>query len=163
MNILYEISTDLMSKIYIDEETGEIDDELLNSLEMAFDEKLENLMKYVKNLLSEAISIKEEEKRLKDRREAKENKASRLKDYIKSILILANKKKIEYASGVVKVTSSTAVEVDDSFIEWAKSNADDLLTYKEPTANKTAIKEAITNGIEVSGARIIENKNLSIK
>jgi len=136
---------------------------LLNSLEMAFDEKLENLMKYVKNLLSEAISIKEEEKRLKDRREAKENKASRLKDYIKSILILANKKKIEYASGVVKVTSSTAVEVDDSFIEWAKSNADDLLTYKEPTANKTAIKEAITNGIEVSGARIIENKNLSIK
>lgn len=163
MSNLYEISTALESKIWVDEETGEINEELLNNLNMAFDDKAENIACYIKDLVADAAKIKAEETALAERRKRKENKAKSLKKYITQIMQLANRPKLEYTRTTIRISTSKAVEVDDTFIEWAKSNADDLLTYKEPTANKSAIKTALESGKEVQGAKIIEHTNINIK
>jgi hypothetical protein len=53
---------------------------------------------------------------------------------------------------------------DAIFAHWAQvNNRDDLLSYKEPTPNKTAIKAAIKSGQKISGASIVEKNNIQIK
>ena len=79
------------------------------------------------------------------------------------MMTLAGREKLDYVSGEASFRKSKSVEVDDEFINWAKNNQDELLIYKEPTANKTAIKEAIKGGKEFEFARIVENNNLNIK
>jgi len=163
MSNLYEISTALENGIWVDEETGEINEELLNNLNMAFDDKAENIACYIKDLVADAAKIKAEETALAERRKRKENKAESLKKYITSIMQLANRPKLEYTRATIRISTNKAIEVDDSFVEWAKSNADDLLTYKEPTPNKTAIKAVLDSGKEVQGAKIVEHTNINIK
>ena len=60
-------------------------------------------------------------------------------------------------------SESVLVADEGAFIAWAMKNRDDLLTYKDPTINKTAIKKALSSGEEIEGA-VIENKlNIQIK
>ena len=55
---LYEINQAIMD--CVDEETGEIVDiEKLNDLHMQFDDKVENIACFIKNLLSDAKAIKD--------------------------------------------------------------------------------------------------------
>lgn len=63
----------------------------------------------------------------------------------------------------ISYRKSTAVELDDNFVEWAQENADDLLTYKAPEPNKTAIKDRLKEGGELSHATLVERQNISIK
>ena len=78
---LYEIDkaiTDLA-----DPETGEITDfEALDNLQMARDQKIENIACYYKNLVSDAEAIKAEKEALAERQKVAENKAARLKEYL---------------------------------------------------------------------------------
>jgi len=48
-------------------------------------------------------------------------------------------------------------------MEWAVINRRELLSFKEPTPNKIAIKEAIKNGSAVVGAILVRNERLVIK
>ena len=58
---LYEINEQIMA--CIDNETGEIiDTDKLNELQIAKDEKIENLALWYKDLLAEANALKEEKK-----------------------------------------------------------------------------------------------------
>lgn len=163
VNSLYDISTALEAKIYIDEETGELDEELLNSLEMQFDDKAENIACYIKNLVADAEKLRAEEKTLCERRQAKEKKAAKLNSYLLAMMTRTNRTKLEFTRAIISTRKSNVVKTDNDFVEWAKKNADDLLTYKEPTPNKTAIKEAIKNGIAVEHATIAENITAQIK
>lgn len=59
MATLYEINEEILS--CVDMETGEIiDAEKLGRLQMAFDDKVEGIALWIKNLLSDAAAIKEE-------------------------------------------------------------------------------------------------------
>ena len=130
---LYEITQAMLKCDWIDEETGEIDEEkksLFDALDMSFDEKAENLIKYIKNLLSEAKSLKDEENNFKERREKKERKAEALKNYLENMMLLAQKDKLDFVSGEAKFTKSKSVEVDEDFIDWAMHNAKELLSFK---------------------------------
>ena len=69
MATLYEIEQAIMD--CVDLETGEIIDiEKLDQLQMDKDVKIENTALFIKNLLSDADQIREEEKKLADRRRA---------------------------------------------------------------------------------------------
>ena len=156
---LYEINEQMLA--LVDPETGEITDlDALDALSLAWDEKVENIALWIKNLKAETAAIKAEEESLYARRKAAENKAERLNQYLDSAL---NGQQFKTAKVVCSYRKSKAVEVDDGFVEWARANADDLLTYKEPTANKTAIKEALGEGRAIEHATIVERESLSIK
>ena len=165
MENLYQLSEQLKNfEFDINEETGEVlNIDALNYLQLTYNEKAENIIKFIKNLNAEVIAIKSEEQALAERRKHKENKVKWLKDYLSGIMQQNGNDKLEFTSGVASFRKSKSVEVSPEFVEWAKINDKDLLTYKEPTANKTAIKEQLQAGKELPFATIVENKNLGIK
>lgn len=156
---LYEIDAAIYA--LIDPETGEIADyEAFEGLQLARAEKCENIALYYKNLTAEAEAIKAEETKLAERRKAAESKAARLLEYLKDAL---NGEKLETPRVKCSYRKTQSVELDESFVGWAMNKADDLLTYKDPTPNKTKIKEAIKSGREIKYAAIVDGESFSIK
>ena len=156
---IYEIDDAITS--LVDMETGEIDDEKrYDELQMERTQKIENIGCYYKNLTAEAKAMKEEEANLAQRRKAVENKAER----IKALLVYALKgEKFESPKVRCGYRKAKSVQVDDSFVAWAREHADDLLTFKEPTPDRKAIKAALEDGREIEHAEIVTNESLQVK
>lgn len=156
---IYDIDDSIMS--LVDMETGEIEDEKrYDELQMKRTQKVENIGCFYKNLVAEAKAMRKEEANLAQRRKAVENKAER----IKSLLVYALKgDKFESPKVRCSYRKAKSVQVDDSFVAWAQEHADDLLTFKEPTPNKAAIKEALADGREIEHAEIVTNESLQVK
>jgi hypothetical protein len=145
----------------VDQETGEFNEELYNELVQERDNKIESLICYYKNIVSDAEALKVQESIFKERRMREEKKAESLKQYIAHAL---NGSKFVTDRVEVGFRKSKQVIVSDDFVTWAVTHErDDLLSYKEPSVNKTAIKAAIANGEEGLPAEIVENLNISIK
>lgn len=145
----------------VNPETGEFDEDRFNALTMARDEKIESLICYYKDVIAMAKAIKEEENILTERRKREENKANRLKEFIKYALA---GEKFKTAKGSVSYRDTESVEVGENFVEWAQNNdRDDLLSYKKPDASKTAIKAAIESGEKGIPAMIVQNTSVIIK
>jgi len=158
MNI-YEIDNAMFS--LIDEETGEIKDyEAFEELQMQREEKIENTALWYKNLVAESKAIREEEKALAERRKSLENKAESLKNFVNRTL---NGNKFSTSKVAISYRKSTAVEVDDKFIDYAMKNNNDLLTFKRPEPNKTVIKGMLQGGFDIPHAELVERNNMSIK
>lgn len=158
MNI-YEIDNEMLS--LIDEETGEIKDyEAFEELQMQKDEKIENAALWHKNLITESKAIREEEKALAERRKSLEHRAESLKNFVSRAL---NGNKFSTSKVAINYRKSTAVEVDDEFIDYAMKSNSDLLTYKQPEPNKTAIKEMLQGGFDIPHAKLTVRNNMSIK
>lgn len=156
---IYEIDGAILS--LVDMETGEIEDEKrFDELQMERIKKIENIGLLLKNTVAEAKAIKEEEQVLAARRKTAENKAERLKNLLAYAL---HGEKFSTPKLKVSYRKAKSVQLDDSFIGWARENAGDLLTYKEPTPNRTAIKEALADGREIEHAEIVTNESLQVK
>lgn len=142
----------------IDPETGEvIDMEKLQALEMEFEAKALNIACWIKNLKAEAEAIKTEKQNLEKRQKAAENKAESLKKYLSDNL---NGMKLKDSRVAISYRRSESVEVDDMLD--LRTLPDDLVKVRlEP--DKTAIKEAIKEGMVVKGCRIVEKNNLQIR
>ena len=164
---LYDIAknlNDFMDAV----DRGEIPEEAvydtLESLDMQLDDKIDNVACMIKNLAAEAKSIKEEADNLTARAKAKANKAEWLKGYLATQMQLSNKEKFESKRNKLTFRKSESVEVnEEAFIKWAAHGHDELLTYKPPVPNKTAIKELLKSGGTAEGAEIVVKQNLQIK
>ena len=156
---IYDIDDSILS--LVDMETGEIEDgKRYDELQMERTKKVENIGCYYKNLVAEAKAMREEEANLARRRKAVENKAER----IKALLTYALKgEKFESPRVRCSYRKAKSVQVDAEFVDWAQEHADDLLTFKEPTPNRTAIKAALEDGREIEHAGIVTNESLQVK
>lgn len=156
---IYEIDDAITS--LVDMETGEIEDEKrFDALRMERTKKIENIGCFYKNLVAEAKAMRDEEANLAQRRKAVENKAER----IKNLLVYALKgEKFESPKVRCSYRKSKSVQVDDGFVAWAEEHADDLLTFKEPTPNRTAIKASLADGREIEHAEIVTTERLQVK
>ena len=163
MSTLYEINREIVEVIAnaVDPETGEITGDLssLETLEMARDEKIENTGLYIKNLAADIEQLKNEENALKQRRQIKEHRIDRLKQYVSYSLQNAGHKKFETPRLSLSFRKTTAVDIDD----MDKLPEEYRRTKTEIRADKTAISKAIKNGVEVDGARLVERLSLQIK
>lgn len=164
---LYELSIDyiaLMQAIDNDELPEECIADTLEAIKGEIEIKADNIACMLKNIEADITAIKAEEKRLAERRKAKENMLERLKQYLSDTLQQMNIDKVETARNIISFRKSESVELDeDNFITWAQNNRDDLLTFSTPSANKTEIKKALKSGAEIVGARLISKKNIQIK
>ena len=162
MATLYEIDNAIME--CIDFETGEIVDfERLEELQMERERKLENVALWIKNLKSDADAIKAEKQVLDEREKAARNKFERLTEYLSNAL---DGQKMTTSKVAISFRKSESVEIPDEtmFADWAaKYYHDDLLNYKAPTPNKTAIKAALKDGALIKGATLITKNNMQIK
>lgn len=158
---LYEINAALEALLeQVDEETGELtcDLEQLDALMMERDEKLEGLALYCKNADAEAKAIREEEKALAERRRSLENKAERVKGFLAEQLA---GEKFSTPKVAVSYRKSEQVEVSAAF--FTDESNERFLRFKDPEADKTAIKAALKAGEKVPGAEIVTRTNMSIK
>ena len=161
---IYQIDKEIEELIAssIDEETGELlfDTDRLEELQLARDEKVENLACLHKNLVAEAKAIKAEEEALAKRRKSVESEAERTKAYLEYVL---NGENFKSARCAVGHRSSESVEVGDGFVDWAKKNSPDLLRVKEPEADKTAIKSLLKSGSIIPFASLVKKTTIQIK
>lgn len=166
---LYEIS-ELYNDFMYALENGEIDPEMipdtLEAIEATFNDKVDNIACMIKSYEAEAAAIKAEAATLTERAKAKQNNADRLKEYIKAHMLRTGMRSVESTRAKVSFRRSESVEIADEgeFIRYMhEAGRDDLLTFKAPTPNKTAIKAAIKNGHVLPFAEIVEKQNLQIK
>lgn len=161
---LYQIDSKIEELLStVDPETGEllVDNDALDALMMEREGKIENIACFIKNLTADAKALKEEETALAARRRAAERKAERLKDYLTYAL---QGEKFQTAKCAVSFRRSQAVEIDGGFTEWAeKTGNDNLLRYKEPEANKVAIKALLVQGAEIPCARLVDSTSVTVK
>lgn len=151
---LYEINQAIMD--CLDSETGEIiDAELLDNLQMERTEKIENVACWIKELKAEAEALKAEKLAFAERQRVAENKAESLKNWLAYVL---NGEKFKTTRASVTFRTTDKVEIAD--IMQLDEN---FLRYKEPEADKTAIKEAIKAGQEVAGAILVSSTSVIIK
>ena len=156
---LYEIDEAILN--CIDMETGEIiDADQLDKLQMERDTKLENVACWIKDLKAEAEAIKTEKQILDNRQKVAENKAESLKKYLAYAL---GGKKFSTAKCAVSFRNTESVEVTEEGLEALMKEHDELLTYKAPEPNKTAIKQAIKDGLNVEGVQLVQNISTIIK
>ena len=162
MASLYEIEQSILD--CIDTETGEIiDAEKLNELMIEKEVKIENVALWIKNLLSDADAFKAEKDAFAEREKAARNKADNLKQWLSAVL---DGQKFNTSKVQINFRSSESVEIEDEkkFVDWAWDNErDDLLTYKDPTPNKTAIKQLLKSGKTLDGVSIVKNQNIQIR
>ena len=151
---LYEIDQAILN--CIDLETGEvIDTEQLDKLTMEREAKLENVACWIKELKAEAEALKAEKQRLEDRQKVAENKMESLKKYLAFAL---DGQALKTTRASVTFRKSQSVEIADIY-----KLDENYLRYKEPEADKTAIKEALKQGKTVAGATLVENTSVIIK
>lgn len=154
---LYDIEYEITN--CVDSETGEIiDEKRLDALQMAREKKIENILLWIKNLKSEAGAIREEEKKLADRRQSDEKKAESLTQYVQNAL---NGEKFKTSRVVASYRKSEAVIVDD--LQLMQETCDEYLKYKDPEPDKAKIKAALKDGITVPGCHLEERQNITIK
>ena len=151
---LYEIDQAIMD--LVDSETGEIIDiEAFDSLQMEREEKIEGIALYIKDLKAEAEALKAEKLAFAERQKVAENKVESLKNYLAYAL---KGQAFKSTKAVVSFRKTQQVDVPDIY-----ALDENFLRYKEPEADKTAIKEAIKAGQTVKGATLIENTSVIIK
>lgn len=151
---LYEIDEQIMQ--CVDFETGEIiDKEKLEALQLEFEQKVEGIALWIKNLVAEAKMIKEEKDVLAVRQKTCENKAESLKKYLEGVL---GGEKFKTPKVSISYRKSESVQVDD-----VDKLDDDYLKHTVPTVDKTKVKQALKQGIKLEGVSLVENNNIQIK
>ena len=163
---LYELTADIrnfMAAVEAGDIPAEAIDDTLESLDMMFDEKAENVACLIKELEAEAAAIKEEAASLTDRAKSKANHAESLKKYLAMSMTATGKDKLETARCKLSFRKSEKVITTDEFLDWALAENEELLTFRAPEPNKTAIKNYIKAGGEVVGACIETSMNLQVK
>lgn len=153
---LYEIDQEILSLVNDDGEIADL--EAFESLNLAREQKIENVACWVKNLKAESAAIRDEEKNLAERRRANENKSDRLENFLAFAL-----KGERYNSPRVNISyrKSEAVELevaDEVFMEHFTD-----YVKVTPTINKQAIKDALKAGITDIPAHLSERQNMQIK
>lgn len=159
---LYQINADIMNAFEnaLDPETGEIVDmaayAAIDNLQCELNEKIENILLWIKNLQSDAEALKKEKMAFADRQARTEAKAESLKKYVSWVL---NGQKFQTERVSALWRKSEAVEFSGNVNTLPES----CIKIADPVVDKTALKKLLKSGTEIKGARLITRQNLQIK
>ena len=134
--------------------------EALDKVDGEFEEKAENIGKFIKLLDANSKAIDEEIKRLTKLKKSNDNQKNWLKNYLYNAMKLLDKLKLK----------------TKFFNFWIQKNPISLKitdetklpdTYKETevitTINKEALKEDLKNGLVIEGAELAQGEGLRIR
>lgn len=157
MSTLYELTGQYL-EIYNLDMDDETKQDTLESIDWNedYENKVENYIKVIKNNDADIEARKNEIKRLSDLNKSAERKNERLKEVLKESMALTGHERVDTPLFKVSFRKSEAVEVDDLLLPESYKVA----TWK---ADKKRLKEDLKNGLEISGAELVERKNLSIR
>lgn len=162
---IYEITQDYL---HIQEmmEDPELDPQVLQdtfeAVEGELEIKAENYAKVMKNLEGDLAGLKAEIDRLNSKKKAIENNIKNLKSTLQGVMELTGKTKFKtdlFSFGIQKNAPSVVIDVDN-----VRDIPEDYLKFKEPEVDKTAIKAAINDGVDLSGiAHLEQSASLRIR
>lgn len=164
---LYRLTADalaLRDKVYesLDTETGEIDTGLSDALALKQDEVTDKIVAVAqirRELYARIVEAKAEIARITAIKERMERAVSALEKDVLNACEALGIKRIDTNDCVISFRKSEAVEIyneaaiPEFFID----------TKVTKTVNKTAIKQAIRDGLQVDGARLVERQNIQFK
>lgn len=138
----------------------------LSGLEEEFNFKAENLAQYIKCLKAEAEDIDEEMKKLRARRDSRNRRIERLKNYLMENMEAVGITKIDMPKAKITIRKNTpGIKFDNeiSFITMLQNKGrDDLLKYSMPEIRKSEIKKLIRSGEKFEGARLESGRSVII-
>ena len=154
---IYEIKNEFNTLWSILEDELVDDEALMGAFDTATEDltdKLENCCKYIKNEEAVIAGLKEEEKRLHERRQAKENAIERLKKLMKEAMETAGEKKIQCGTFTTSIQNNApSVVMDEQYIE---NIPEEYLRIKEPEIDKKKLLEDLKAGKDLEGLAHLE-------
>ena len=134
--------------------------EALDSIGGEFEDKANNIVRFMKSIEGDCKIIKEEEQRLANRRKSLENKSARMKQYLEDNMRLINKTKFKtpfYSFNISNNPKSIEV-LDETAIP------DTYKTYETICkVDKKAILSDMKDGIEIKGIKVNQTSSLKIR
>lgn len=155
---LFEIDKAIQDfEFEIDEETGEIlNPNALEELEMAREQKIENVGLYIKNLEAEADAVENQEKIFADRKKRIRKKIEGLKGFLGYAL---DGQKFKTDKVEMSFRKSESVHITDEYLIPDEYKL--FTVVKKP--DKKVLKDALKKGKEIMGVELIEKQNIQIK
>lgn len=157
---LYELTDDYLRLMEMAEELDpETFRDTLESINEAIEEKIENTAYLVRNLEADIKVLKEEEKRLRERRQSLESKITRMKDYLKEQLEKAGIEKVKRPLVTVSIQNNPpSVKVIDE-----KLIPSTYMIPQEPKLDKKSLLQVLKNGEKVPGVELEQTRGLRIR
>lgn len=159
---LYEINEALMRAYEdcVDTETGEIIENdayaAIDGLQMALEEKTENVLLWIKNLQSDAEALKKEKMAFAERQQKAEAKIESLKKYVGTVL-----EGQKFTTNRVSASwrKSESVEYTGDVMDLPS----ECIKVSDPTVDKVTLKKLLKGGTVIEGAQLVTKQNLQIK
>ena len=162
---LYELNQNFNNLIEVlenteDENIKELIKKSMDQLTLETNEKIENIIKYIKNLEAEAEALEKESKRLNDRKIRTLKKVDNLKGYLKDFTSSLESKK--YNTGIFNISirkNAAAIIIENDFLvpdEFCKTE----IIRK---VDKVALKEKLKAGEVIEGVKLQQSESIIIK
>ena len=153
---LYEITDAYLSLDEV-EKTDEII-KVLDNIKDEFNEKVENTVKVIRNFEADIKALRDEEKRLADKRRSLEKKKEDLKEYLYFNMERMKIRKVNagiFDINIQKNPQSIKI-IDEATIPLKYK----ILTYK---LDKQTLKDDIKNGADIKGAELVQTEGIRIR
>lgn len=155
---LYELSQNYLAVQEMDLEPETLKD-TLDSIEDAAVDKIEKLVRVMRNNEGDINSIKLEEERLKKKRQSLENYNKFFKQYIEDTMRLMEKTRLKAGFFNLAIQNNPpSVEVFDEALLPER-----FLIEQPPKIDRAGIKELLKAGEEVPGAALKQTEGLRIR
>lgn len=159
MATLYELTDDFKQVQQMIEEGYEGLEDTLESIELAIEDKLENIARLIKNIEGDIAAFKAEEKRLAERRKTLENEVKNLKQYAEEQLKATGEKKIKagtFTFAIQKNPPSVRI-TDEELIPK------EYYVPVDPKLDKTKLKNLLKEGEKIPGVELVQGEGLRIR
>ena len=158
MSSLYELTAEYQALLEMAEDPDIDEQAITDTLEALggeIESKADGYGMVLRNLSADIDTIKAEIDRLTARKRTIERNIDRMKDSLKYAMVATDKPKFKTALFSFSVRNNApSVIMDEQYIE---NIPEEYLTMHEPTVNKTAIKDAIKAGADLSGIAHLES------
>lgn len=156
---LYELTNAYQEVLELIEEGNEEYLDTLESIKEDIEQKAENTAKVLKTIEAQIEVIRQEEKRLANRRKELENSVTRIKQYLENNLREVGMKKIKGNIFTISIQKNPpSVEVINENLIPEK-----YMMIKPPEPNKKEILNALKNGEQIDGVELKQTESLRIR
>lgn len=131
----------------------------LESVEFDFNEKIDNIVKLIRNWEGEALAIENEKKRLAARGDSLSKNIDKLKEYMYNELKKLNQNKVQTDLFTVSVRKNPKKVVVLDLLDVPV----DYLKFQEPVIDKRKIMQDLNEGKEIAGVELRQDESLIIK
>lgn len=139
----------------------------LDGMEQEFNLKAENTALYIKELNAKADALKQEEKKLAERRKSYERRAASLKDYLMRNMMQMHLNKVDGIRARITIRNnpvSLQIQDESAVIQFLEqSGRGDLLKYAKPELKKAEIKSFLQSGGQLEGCSLTKTQSIQIK